>query len=370
MNILITGSGGFIGRNLCAHLRNSGYTELYEYKRDTPPDLLEAYTEKCDFVFHLAGVNRPDDPLKFSENHEFTKTLLQCLDRHGNKAPVLMTSSAQAAVDNPYGVSKRKAEDLLFLHSYEARAEAYIYRLPGIFGKWCRPNYNSVVATFCDAVARDQPVAVHDPDRELTLAHIDDVMAEFLNALQGNAHRQGMYCLVDKTYRIKVGELKNLIRSFREGRETLSVPDMSDPFTSKLYSTYLSYLPEDAFSYPLTVHNDHRGSFTEFLKSESGGQIAVNISKPGVSKGNHWHHTKTEKILVVSGTGSILFRRLFDEKVLVYQVSGDIPTVVDVPAGYVHSVINTGASDLVMVIWANQLYDPEKPDTYREEIAE
>jgi UDP-2-acetamido-2,6-beta-L-arabino-hexul-4-ose reductase len=370
MKILITGSGGFIGRNLCAQLRNAGYSELLECTRDTPEEVLDEYTAACDFVYHLAGVNRPDNPEKFHENVHFTKTLLESLNRHGNKAPVLIASSAQAALDNPYGLSKRKAEELLFIHSFETGAETYVYRLPGVFGKWCRPNYNSVVATFCHAIARDQPMTVNDPDAEITLAHIDDVAAEFIGALQGSARRQGVYCVVEQTTSITVGELKKLITSFREGRTTLAVPDMRDPFTNKLYSTYLSYLPEDDFTYPLTVHTDHRGSFTEFLKSEGGGQIAVNISKPGVSKGNHWHHTKTEKILVVSGMGHILFRRLGDDKLLMYQVSGDLPTVIDVPAGYVHSVMNTGAADLIMVIWANQIYNPEKPDTFREDITE
>ncbi|SHH59684.1 UDP-2-acetamido-2,6-beta-L-arabino-hexul-4-ose reductase [Sporobacter termitidis DSM 10068] len=370
MKILITGAGGFIGKNLCAHLRNLGYTDLLEYTRETDRGLLEEFTKDCAFVFHLAGVNRPGTPAEFEENHVFTSELLQCLKEHENRAPVLMTSSAQAACDNPYGVSKRKAEILLRNYSEETGADVYIYRLPGVFGKWCRPNYNSVVATFCSAAANDLPLTVNDPEAGIELAYIDDVVEEFTRALRGGVKKAGNFCVLDKTYTIKVGALKDRILSFREESCRLFVPDMCDPLTSKLYSTYLSYLPEDNFSYPLTVHADNRGFFAEFLKSAGGGQVAVNLIKPGIVKGNHWHHSKTEKMLVVSGTGHILFRRLDDESLTVYQVSGENPTVIDVPPGYVHAVMNTGVVDLIMVIWANQIFDPQNPDTFKAGIDE
>lgn len=364
MKLLVTGSGGFIGKNLCAHLKNRGYSGLLEYTRDSGPEKLDRYTAECGFVFHLAGVNRPDSPEGFEENHTFTADLLNALERHKNKAPVLFASSAQAALANPYGLSKRRAEGRLLDYAARTGVKVFIYRLPGLFGKWCRPKYNSVVATFCDAAAKGRPLRVDDPGAPLTLAYIDDVADALIGAFEYEPVRQGGFCEVGPVYRTTVGELATLITSFGEGRTKLIVPDMGDPLTAKLYSTYVSYLPADGFGYPLTVHADARGMFAEFLKSEKGGQVSVNVSKPGFTKGGHWHHTKIEKILVISGTGLLRFQRLGGGEVTEYLVSGERPEVIEVPPGYVHAVQNTGNDDLVMVIWASQLFDPQRPDTY------
>ncbi len=364
MKILITGSNGFIGKNLCTHLRNSGYLQLLEYTRDSGLETLERYAADCDFVLHLAGVNRPDNPAGFEENHTFTEVLLKALERHQNKAPVLFASSAQAALENPYGLSKRQAEALLRDYAARTGAKVFIYRLPGIFGKWCRPNYNSVVATFCDAAINGRPLRVDDPDAKLTLAYIDDVADSIISALSHEPLSREGFCEVTPVYRTTVGALATLITSFDGSRTKLAVPDMGDALTAKLYSTYVSYLPKDDFSYPLTVHADARGMFAEFLRSENGGQVSVNVSKPGFTKGGHWHHTKTEKFLFVSGTGLVRFQRLGGGRLLEYPVSGTELQVIEIPPGYIHTVENTGADDLVMVIWASQNFDPRFPDTY------
>lgn len=364
MKLLIIGSDGFIGRNLCAHLRSRGYSELLKYTRTSEPEALERYAAECGFVFHLAGVNRPDSPEDFEENHTFTTALLEALERCGNKAPVLFASSVQAELENPYGQSKRRAEALLQDYAARTGVNVFICRLPGVFGKWCRPNYNSVVATFCDAAANGQPLRIDDPGARLTLAYIDDVANAFIDVLAHAPARQGDFCTVAPVYRTTVGTLAALITAFGESRAGLAVPDMGDALTAKLYSTYVSYLPGDCLGYPLAVHADARGWFAEFLKSENGGQVSVNVSKPGFTKGGHWHHGKIEKFLIVSGTGVIRLQRLGGGRVLEYPVSGERPKVVEVPPGYIHTVENTGANDLVMVIWASQRFDPQRPDTY------
>lgn len=368
MKILITGASGFIGRNLCARLRERGYTELLEYSRSSGRDALLRYAQDCAFVFHLAGINRPDNPEVFSQNQSFTAELLHSLREAGNAAPVLFASSTQAALNNAYGRSKLQSEELVFAHGAQTGADVYVYRLPGVFGKWCRPNYNSVVATFCDAAAHGRPLCIVDADAPLTLAHIDDVTEEMIRALNGHANRQGAFCALLRTYQATVGETAERILSFRIGRPDCAIPDMSDPFTLRLYSTYLSYLPEDGFGYPLTSHEDNRGLFSEFLKSPSGGQVSINISRPGVTKGNHYHHLKVEKILVISGGGIIRLQLLGGGPVLEYHVRGERPSVVEIPPGYVHAVENTGAADMAMVIWANQIFDPDRPDTYPAQI--
>lgn len=368
MKILITGAAGFIGRNLCARLRERGYTELLEYSRASGREALLRYARDCGFVFHLAGVNRPADPDTFDENRSFTAELLDCLHEAKNAAPVLYASSAQAALDNAYGRSKLQAEELVFAYGVQMGADVYVYRLPGVFGKWCRPNYNSVVATFCDAAAHGRPLCVLDADAPITLAHIDDATGEMIRALEGHANRQGAFCALSSTFLTTVGDIARRIVSFRTGRPDCAVPDMDDPLTMRLYSTYLSYLPEDGFGYPLTPHEDDRGLFAEFLKSSSGGQVSVNISRPGVTKGNHYHHLKVEKILVISGEGIVRLQILGGGPVLTYRVCGNRPSVVTIPPGYVHAVENTGGGDMAMVIWANQIFDPERPDTYPAQI--
>lgn len=371
MKILVTGSAGFVGRNLVLELQNRGH-EILGCTLETTKEELEQYTKECEFVFHLAGVNRPKEEKEFFEgNAGFTGELLALLEHGGNKAPIVLSSSIQAERDNPYGRSKRQAEDLLFAHGEQTGAPVYVYRLPNLFGKWSMPNYNSVVATFCYNIARGLPVTIHDPDSEVPLCYIDDLVAEFLRCLEEKPTPYGKdsrYCTVPEVYRRTVGRIASLLQGFRESRKTLSLPSLSDPFERKLYSTYLSYLPEDSFSYPLVTHSDHRGSFTEFLRTPDRGQVSVNVSKPGITKGNHWHHTKNEKFLVVSGQALIRFRRVDGEEILEYPVSGDRLEVVDIPPGYTHTITNTGNTDLVTVMWVNECYDPKKPDTYVLEV--
>jgi len=380
MNILITGAKGFIGKNLIAQLNNikegkakeeripSDLT-VFAYDVDSNLESLDEYCQKANFVFHLAGVNRPKEQSEFMEgNFGFTSVLLDTLRKCGNTCPVMLASSIQAELDNPYGVSKKAGEELLLAYGRETGAVVLIYRFPNVFGKWCRPNYNSAVATFCYNIAHDLPIQVSDPNVMMTLVYIDDVVDELISALAGNPMREGKYCKVPIEYKISLGEIVKLIYSFRESRRNLQVPDMGDAFTKKLYATYLSYLPENGFSYPLKMNVDHRGSFTEFLKSPDRGQVSVNISKPGITKGNHWHHTKNEKFLVVSGKGVIRFRKIDEDKVYEYYVSGDKLEVVDIPVGYTHNIENLGDTDMITIMWANEPFDPDRPDTFFLEV--
>lgn len=364
MKPLITGANGFVGRNLTAELKNRGISDLFLYDLDTDPNLLDNYCRECDFVFHLAGVNRPKDQAEFMEgNFGFTSTLLDTLKKHNNTCPVMLSSSIQAALDNPYGNSKRAGEELLFSYAEETGAQALVYRFPNVFGKWCRPNYNSAVATFCHNIARDLPITINDSSVVMRLVYIDDVVNELVSALDGKPSRDGKYCRVPVEYTITLGEIVELLHSFKASREDKSVPNMADAFTKKLYATYLSYLPEDGFSYPLKMNVDARGSFTEILRTADRGQFSVNISKPGITKGNHWHHTKNEKFLVVSGRGVIRFRNENGGQIVEYNVSGDKLEVVDIPTGYTHNIENLGDTDLVTFMWCNECFDPDKPDT-------
>ncbi len=369
MKILVTGAKGFVGKNLVAELKNRGYKDIFEYTRDTDKSLLDEYTKECEFVFHLAGVNRPKDEKEFMEgNFGFTSELLEVLKKHNNKAPVLMTSSIQATKDNLYGKSKKAGEDLLFAYSEETGAKVFVYRLVNLFGKWSRPNYNSVVSTFCYNISRDLDIQINDPEVELNLCYIDDVVEEFIKAMGGNPSMEGKFCVVPVVHKVRLGKLVELIQSFKESRKDLSIPDMNDPFTKKLYSTYLSYLPKDKFSYDLKMNVDNRGSFTEFIRTPERGQVSVNVSKPGITKGNHWHHTKNEKFLVVSGEGLIRFRKIDSDEIIEYRVSGEKLEVVDIPIGYTHSIVNVGNTDMVTIMWANECFDPENPDTYYLEV--
>ncbi|MCM3722108.1 capsular polysaccharide biosynthesis protein CapF [Solibacillus isronensis] len=369
MKILVTGANGFVGKNLVAELKNIGDNEIFEITRESDYSLLEKYTKECEFVFHLAGVNRPKDEDEFMKgNFGLSSQLLQLLKKHKNKAPVLLTSSIQAEKDNPYGRSKKAGEDLLFDYFKETDVKVYVYRLPNLFGKWSKPNYNSVVATFCHNIAKGADIQINNPDTELNLCYIDDVLEEFLRALEGKPTMQGDFCIVSETHNIKLGELGDLINGFKKSRKNLSIPNMENALTKKLYSTYLSFLPEDQFSYDLKMNSDHRGSFTEFMRTPERGQVSINVSKPGITKGNHWHHTKNEKFLVVSGEGLIRFRKIDSNKIIEYRVSGKNLQVVDIPTGYTHSIVNVGENDLVTVMWANECFDPEKPDTYFVEV--
>lgn len=380
MNILITGANGFIGRNLVEALKNvrdgkdktraiTSALTIFEYDQDTEPAHLDEYCAKADFVFNLAGVNRPQDPAEFmTGNFGFASTLLDMLKKHNNKCPVMLSSSIQAEQDNPYGQSKKAGEELFFQYSEKTGAPVFVYRFPNVFGKWCRPNYNSAVATFCNNIAHGLPITVNDPNVVMNLVYIDDVVDELLRALAGNPTRTGNYCSVPVAHTVKLGKIADLLHSYKASRDERSVPDMSDAFTSKLYATYLSYLPENEFSYPLKMNCDARGSFTEMIRTSDRGQFSVNISKPGITKGNHWHNTKNEKFIVVSGKGVIRFRKIDDTKVIEYPVSGDKIEVVDIPTGYTHNIENTGGTDMVMVVWANECFNPDKPDTYYEEV--
>ncbi len=381
MKVLITGASGFIGKNLSARLANirdgkgrtvtfAGGLTLLEYDTGTDPALLEDYCREADFVFHLAGVNRPTDPAEFMQgNFGFTSRLLDTLARQRNLCPVMLASSIQAGQDNPYGQSKKAGEDALFAYSEKTGAPVYIYRFPNVFGKWCRPNYNSVIATFCYNIARGLPIVVNDPDHRLTLLYIDDLVEELLRALQGHPTRDGRFCKAPVTHTATLGELAGAIRSFRESRRNLLVPDMTPGgLTQKLYATYLSYLPQEEFAYPLKMNVDERGSFTEILRTADRGQFSVNITKPGIAKGNHWHDTKNEKFLVVSGQGVIRFRLPGSDEVIEYPVSGDYLQVVDIPVGYTHNIENTGDTDLVTFMWCSECFDPQRPDTYFLEV--
>ena len=369
MKILVTGSNGFIGKNLIIELRNRKYTEILEYDRCTDPCLRDEYCKKAAFVFHLAGVNRPKEKSEFIQgNFGFTSDLLNCLKKHNNICPVMMSSSIQADLDNPYGKSKKAGEELLFSYGKETGAKVLVYRFPNVFGKWCKPNYNSAIATFCHNIAHNLPIKVNDSNVNMNLVYIDDVVNELINALEENENRKGIFCEIPVIHSITLGEIVDLIYSFKRCREDRSIPNMSDAFTKKLYSTYLSYLPENQFSYDLKMNVDQRGSFTEFIKTPDRGQVSVNISKPGITKGNHWHHTKNEKFLVVAGKGVVRFRRIDSEDVLEYFVSGEKLVVVDIPIGYTHNIENLGDTDMVTIMWANELFDAENPDTYYMEV--
>lgn len=369
MKILITGAGGFIGKNLISALHMHGYDEILRFDADTPKEYLERYCADCEFVFHLAGINRPRQQEEFMQgNFVLTDTLLRTLIRHKNRCPVMFASSTQAAMPNLYGRSKKAGEELLFQYQRETGATVYVFRFPNVFGKWSKPNYNSAIATFCYNVSHDLPITVNDESAVLHLAYIDDVAEALVGLVEDRATMEGPYCVVPAIHTATLGEIAGQIRSFRRIREDGTIPDMSDPLTRKLYATYLSFLPVMDFAYPLTMHEDERGSFTEMMRSGAGGQISINIVKPGVVKGNHWHRVKAEKFLVVSGAGVVKFRRVDMDDVLEYPVGGKKPVIVDIPVGYTHSIENTGKSDLVLLMWSSECYDPEHPDTIAEEV--
>lgn len=380
MNILVTGAKGFVGRNLVETLKNirdgkdksrGEFDEIniLEYDIDTGEELLDKFCAECDFVFHIAGVHRPKEEKEFMEgNFGFTSVLLDKLSKNGNKSPVLITSSIQAVLDNPYGVSKKAGEDLILKYGEDNGVKTLVYRLPNLFGKWSRPNYNSAIATFCYNIAHDMPITVNDREHMMTIVYIDDVIDEFLRALKGCENRDGNYCKVPVEHKIKLGEIADLIYSFRQSRETKEIPDMTEgSVEKKLYSTYLSYLEPDNFAYKLKMNCDDRGSFTEILRSKNAGQFSVNISKPGITKGQHWHHTKNEKFVVVSGHGLIQLRKIGSDEIINYEVSGDEITVVDMIPGYTHNIINlSDTEDLVTFMWCNECFNPDKPDTFFE----
>ena len=398
MKILVTGAAGFVGKNLVASLRNlqKGFDrtrpglsveQIYEYDLDTDPGLLDTFCREADFVFHLAGVNRPKDPAEFmAGNFGFTSRLLEALKEAGNRCPIMLASSIQATCigryDSDYGRSKKAGEELLFDYSKETGAPVLVYRFPNLFGKWCRPNYNSAVATFCHNMANDLPITVTDPAIRLELLYIDDLVTEMLDALEGKPHRcdfegltpvfreEGQFCAAPVTHSVTLGEIVSHLESFRDQPKTLVMPPIPEgSFRKKLYSTYLSYLPKEKAAFPLKMNRDPRGSFTELLKTESCGQFSVNISKPGITKGQHWHHSKWEFFMVVSGQGLIRQRRIGSDEILDFPVSGDEIQAVQMLPGFTHSIINlSDTQDLVTLMWANEPFDPAHPDTFAEAV--
>ena len=399
MNILVTGAQGFVGKNLVANLRNIAQgknrtrpnlhiEEIFEYDLDTDPALLEEYCARADFVFHLAGVNRPQNNEEFMEgNFGFSSILLESLKKTGNKCPVVLSSSIQATLigrygKSDYGRSKLAGEELFFAYGQETGAPVLVYRFPNLFGKWCRPNYNSVVATFCYNLSHDLPIQVNDPSTQLELLYIDDLVEELLDALEGHSHRcdyqglmpllkeDGKYCYASPTHEVTLGEIVQLLESFKAQPQTLVLPEIPpDSFAKKLYSTYLSYLPQEKVAFPLKMNVDERGSFTELLKTQNCGQFSVNISKSGITKGQHWHNTKWEFFMVVAGHGLIQERKIGSDEVLEFEVDGDHIQAVHMLPGYTHNIINlSDTENLVTVMWANEQFDPGHPDTFGENV--
>lgn len=401
MKILVTGAKGFVGKNLCASLKNIRdgkdrrfpelkIEEIFEYDIDSKPDELDAWCKEADFVFNLAGVNRPKDVSEFMEgNFGFASTLLSTLKKYGNTCPVMLSSSQQASLtgrfgDSEYGRSKKAGEDLFLQYGQETGAKVLIYRFPNLFGKWCRPNYNSAVATFCNAFANDLPYTVNDPSVELELLYIDDLVGEMLDALHGKEHHcefdglevlpkaDGRYCYCTVIHKVTLGEIVELLKQYAEQPKTLMIPEIpTNSFAKKLYSTYLSYLPYEKTAFDLKMNVDERGSFTELVHTLNAGQVSINISKPGITKGQHWHHTKFEQFIVVKGHGLIQQRNLNDSegKVLEWEVSGDKMQAVHMLPGYTHNIINLSDSeDLVTVMYCNEIFDFNKPDTFSEKV--
>ena len=399
MKILVTGAKGFVGQNLCATLqtiadgRNKSYGELkieeiFQYDIDSTPEELNRYCSEADFVFNLAGVNRPQDPKEFlAGNFGFASTLLDTLKKHNNLAPVMLSSSIQATLvgryaEGEYGKSKRAGEELFFEYGASTGARVLIYRFPNLFGKWCRPNYNSAVATFCHNIAHDLPIQVNDRSTQLELLYIDDLVDEMVAALKGEEHHcefegvetlltdGGRYCAAPITHKVTLGEIVDLLEEFKAQPQSLVMPEIpAGSFAKKLYSTYLSYLPKERVAFPLKMNVDARGSFTELVKSVGAGQVSINISKPGITKGEHWHHTKWEQFIVVSGHGLIQLRKIGSDEVLNFEVSGEKIEAVQMLPGYTHNIINlSDKEDLVTVMWCNECFDPAHPDTFFEKV--
>lgn len=367
--ILITGAQGFLGKNLTVTLQALGYQQLLLVDKDTPKTTYEQYVKQAKFIFHFAGVNRPLKVEEFFEgNVDTISELLGWMKQSTHQAPLVVSSSIQALADNPYGRSKKAGEDLVLNYAQSQRHPIFIYRFSNVFGKWSRPNYNSVVATFCYNISRGLPIKINDPQAKISLIYIDDVIKEMVSCLEGNVTTiDGILRLLPE-YEITVGELANTLMRFKASRQDLHLENQTDPLTKKLYATYLSYLEETQFLYDLTMHEDHRGSFTELIKTANEGQISVNVCKPGITKGNHYHHTKNEKFIVVAGEALIRFRKVDTDKVIEYRVSGKKLQVIDIPPGYVHSIVNIGTTELVTIMWASEIFDPKNPDTYPMEV--
>lgn len=397
MNILITGAKGFVGKNLVANLynikdgknrtRSFSIDNIYEFDVDTDISLLDEYCKNADFVFNLAGVNRPENNEEFMQgNFGFASTLIDTLKKYNNTCPVVLSSSIQATLigryDSDYGRSKKAGEELFFDYAKETGAKVFVYRFPNLFGKWCRPNYNSAVATFCNNIANDLPIQVNDRSIQLELLYIDDLIEEMFDVIEGKEHHcefngietvlkdDGRYCAVPKTHKVTLGEIVDLLESFKRQPQTLIMPNIPDnSFAKKLYSTFLSYLPKEKTSFPLKMNIDDRGSFTELLKTAECGQFSVNISKPGITKGQHWHNSKWEFFIVVAGHGLIQERKIGSDEIIEFEVSGDKIEAIHMLPGYTHNIINlSDTENLVTVMWANEQFDPNRPDTFFEKV--
>lgn len=369
IHALVTGYNGFIGKHLIAALAQYKDVEIIRFGRTHSLDDLDAAVQKADFIFHLAGINRPQAESEFETgNVELTQQMIASLKKHHKSVPVLFTSSAQAEWSNPYGGSKFKAETALTAYAEETGAATYLYRLPNVFGKWCKPNYNSVVATWCYNIANNLPITIHNESSTLHLVYIDDVVAEFMKIFRDGNVEQG-YQMIPQSFEIQLGELATVLRSFKDSRHSLVLPNLENQWIKRLYSTYLSYLDETDFGYNLDMKHDPRGWLAEFIKSEQFGQIFISRTKPGITRGNHWHHTKVEKFLVIEGSAMIRFRSIHDEsEVLEYPVSGEQLKVLDIPPGYTHAIENVGKTDVITLFWANEMFNINNPDTIYLEV--
>ena len=365
MKVLITGANGFLGKNLRSELTLHEDVEVFCYDIDSSLDDLDKYTKECDFVFHLAGVNRPEDPKEYMEgNFGFTNILLDKLKENNNKVPIMISSSIQAELDNDYGKSKKAGEDLLFKYGKDNKVKVYIYRFPNLFGKWCKPNYNSVIATWCNNIANNQEISVNDEKKELTLAYIDDVCEEIVKCLDDNPTKEGKYCKVPVTYTKTLGYIADLIKSFKENSKGIMVPSTGDDFVKKLYSTYISYVPLNEMVVDLTEHRDDRGVFCELIRTKEAGQVSISTTNPNIVRGGHYHHTKMERFIVVKGKAKIVFEHVLTHDKIEFEVSGNKLQYVTIPVGYQHCINNIGNDELILILWANELFDPNRSDTY------
>ncbi len=367
-NILVTGSKGFIGKNLLVALKRISDISIFEYDIDSNEEKLEEFIKYADVIYHLAGINRPEKIEDYSDNVLFTKKIIDLINKNRKKPLVVFSSSIQAELDNPYGKSKREAEILLEKWATSTGSVAAIYRLPNVFGKWCRPNYNSAVATFCYNIARGLDIQIIDPDRELKLVYIDDIINEFISLINRNLSEGYHYLAVEPIFTIKITDLVNLIIEFKASRDTLRIPDFSDPFVKRLYAAYISYLPENEFSYEVPVKLDKRGELAELMKSFTFGQIFISRTRPGEIRGNHYHDSKVEKFIVIDGDAVISFRHILKDEIIEYKVSGNDFKIIDIPPGYTHSIKNIGDRDLIVMFWANEIFNPESADTYYLEV--
>lgn len=365
MKVLVTGANGFVGKNLVSHLSLNKDIEVFKYDIDSSKDELDRYTKECDFVYHLAGVNRPQNVSEYMEgNFGFTSTLLDKLVENNNKCSIMISSSIQAELDNDYGKSKKAGEDLIFKYGKDNDVKVYVYRFPNLFGKWCRPNYNSVIATFCNNIANDLEIVVNDESKELNLAYIDDVCEELVKCLNDNPSKEEDFCCVPITYVKSLGYIADLIKSFKENDRGIMVPSTGDDFTKKLYATYISYVPLKKMVVDLEEHRDNRGVFCELVRTREAGQVSVSTTNPNIVRGGHYHHTKMERFIVIKGKAKIKFEHVITHETYEFEVSGDKLQYVTIPVGYQHSINNIGEEELILILWANELFDPNRSDTY------